>query len=222
MLWYVKNFSILDVVSTPLADNSGNNSGECFVCPFDLSESDMKKFCREKHISTSALTSGAFAILTGIYTSQQESLFSTIYHGRNKQAGHITGMFVKTLPVYAKWDNDTRADVFLKDLSGQIQDARDNDIFSFAEVNTICAMNDAPLFAWHGTIMTNVEVCGMPVVEELLDKTVDDTALSVDMMSVPSGLSLRAEYDSGKYTREFVETLAETYANILRQLMMSR
>ena len=217
--WYVKNFSGLDVVSSPLAENSGNNVSEFFVYPFDLSEAEMKKFCREKNISTSSLTSGAFAILTGIYTNQQEALFSTIYHGRSKNAANIVGMFVKTLPVYAKWDKDTRTVDFLMSLSEQIQGARGNDIFSFADVNAICPMNDAPLFAWHGAIRTHVEVCGMPASEELLDKAVDDTALSVDLMSVPSGLSLRAKYDSGRYTREFIETLAETYANVLRQLM---
>ena len=55
--WYVKNFSGLDVVSSPLAENSGNNVSEFFVYPFDLSEAEMKKFCREKNISTSSLTS---------------------------------------------------------------------------------------------------------------------------------------------------------------------
>ena len=74
-------------------------------------------------------------------------MFSTIYHGRSKNAENIIGMFVKTLPVYAKWDNDTRTGDFLAGLSEQIQGARDNDIFSFAEVNTISPMNDAPLFA---------------------------------------------------------------------------
>ena len=102
----------------------------------------MKSFCREQHISTSGLTSGAFAILTGIYTNQQEALFSTIYHGRKKEAAHIIGMFVKTLPVYAKWDNDMRAADFLTNLSAQMQGSRDNDIFSFADINTICRMND--------------------------------------------------------------------------------
>jgi len=216
--WYVKNFSGLDVVSLPLSDNSGNNAGECLVYPFDLSEDDMKQFCREKNISTSAFTSGAFAILTGFYTNQKESLFSTIYHGRNKNAANIIGMFVKTLPVHAKWDSGTRTVDFLKGLSEQIQGARDNDIFSFADVKTICPMNDAPLFAWHGAIRTHDEVCGMPTSEELLDKTTNDSALSVELMSVPHGMSLRVEYDSGKYTREFIETLAETYGNIIRQL----
>ena len=80
-------------------------------------------------------------------------------------------------------------------------------------------MNNAPMFAWHGVIRTHVEVCGKPASEELLDKNVSDTALSLELMTVPSGLSLRVEYNSGKYSREFIETLAKTYEQILRQLM---
>ena len=196
-----------------------SDSRGVFIHEFALSDADIKKFCREKHMSTSALTSGAFAILTGIYTNQKESLFSTIYHSRNENASHIVGMFVKTIPVYVKWENDTGVADFLKDLSEQIQGARDNDIFSFADVNNICLMNNAPMFAWHGTIRTHVEVCGKPASEELLDKNVSDTALAVELMSVPSGLSLKVEYNSGKYSREFIETLAKTYEQILRQLI---
>ena len=179
----------------------------------------MKSFCREQHISTSGLTSGAFAILTGIYTNQQEALFSTIYHGRKKEAAHIIGMFVKTLPVYAKWDNDMRAADFLTNLSAQMQGSRDNDIFSFADINTICRMNDKPMFVWHGTIRTHTEVCGKPASEKLLDKNVSDNLLSAELMAVPSGLSLRIEYNSGKYSAEFIETFAKTYEYVLRQLM---
>ena len=75
------------------------------------------------------------------------------------------------------------------------------------------------MFAWHGTIRTHVEVCGKPAKEELLDKNASDTPLSADLMAIPSGLSLRVEYNSGKYTPDFVETLAVTYEHILRQLM---
>ncbi len=103
-----------------------NDAGECLVYPFDVSEADMKKFCREKSVSASALTSAAFALLTGIYTNQQEALFSTIYHGRKKNAAHITGMFVTILPVYSKWNNDTVVANLLKELSEQLQGARHN------------------------------------------------------------------------------------------------
>ena len=61
---------------------------------------------------------------------------------------------------------------------------------------------------YHGRNQNAANIIGMPESEELLDKTAADTALSVDLMSVPSGMSLRVEYNSSKYTREFVELCA--------------
>ena len=217
--WYTERFSGLEAESLPMPDINGADSQGVFVHQFGVPEADMNNFCRENHISTSALTSGAFAILTGIYANQQEALFATVYHGRNNDTANITGMFVKTLPVYAKWYNDTRAADFLTSLSAQIQGARDNDIFSFADVNTICPLNNAPLFAWFGTMRPNTEVCGKPAREELLDVNALDSAMTARLRAVPSGLSLRVEYNAGKYSAEFIETFAKTYENILRQLM---
>ena len=217
--WYEKNFSGLDVDNLPTPDKNENASPDFLIHSFNLSENELKTFCREKKVSTSALTSAAFALLMGIYSNQQEALFSTIYHGRQKNAANITGMFVKTLPVYAKWDNNKNISDFLTELSAQIQSSRDNDIFSFAEVNSICPMNNKPLFAWHGTVRTHVEICGKPADEELLDKNITDSTLAFELMATASGLSMRIEYNSGKYSREFIGRLAKTYENILRQLM---
>ena len=217
--WYEAVFSGLETESLPMPDMNEADSHDVFVHEFALSEADMKTFCREKNVSTSALTSAAFALLTGIYANQQESLFTTIYHGRSNNAAHIVGMFVKTLPVYAKWNNSTGVTDFLMTLSEQIQCARDNSIFSFADVNQICQMNNAPMFAWHGAAGTHAEVCEKPAREELLDKSVSDAPLSAELRPVASGLSLRVEYNAGRYSAEFVRTFAETYENILRQLM---
>ena len=218
--WYEKNFSGLDVDSLPTADLNNADSRDFLIHSISINCSELKNFCREKKISTSSLTSGAFAVLMGVYTNQQEALFSTIYHGRNEKTKNLIGMFVKTLPVYGKWNNEENVDDFLKGLSQQIQGSRNNDIFSFADVNTICPMNDKPFFVWHGNIIrTRLEICGKPVHEEILDKKCSNAPLSFELMAVPSGLSLRIEYNSGKYTHEFIELLAKTYENILRQLM---
>ena len=220
--WYEEKFSGLEIDSLPTPDKDKTASRSVFNHKFDLSEAVLKNFCHPKNISTSALTSAAFAILTGIYTNQQEALFSTIYHGRNKKTANIIGMFVKTFPVYGKWNNDERIQDFLRELSEQIQSSRDNDIFSFADVNKICPMNNSPMFVWHGAVRTHVEICDRPAKEEvlyLIDKNSVGVPLITELFAVPSGLSIHIEYNSGKYSSEFIETFAKTYENILRQLI---
>ena len=80
--WYEAKFSGIEAESLPMYDSNEADSQGVFIHEFCLTEADMKKFCNEKRISTSALTSAAFALLTGFYTNHHESLFSTIYHGR--------------------------------------------------------------------------------------------------------------------------------------------
>lgn len=101
--WYEKTFGGLDIEALPIADrNDEKISFAAFDKIFPLNYSTMRNFCKANKISASALTSAAFALTVGIYTNQQESLFSTIYHGRNERTKNIVGMFVKTLPVYCR------------------------------------------------------------------------------------------------------------------------
>ena len=219
--WYENTFSGLDVESLPIPDLEGNDlsfENYSYVC--DLHYAEMRDFCKKHQISASALTCGVFGYLLGIYTAQQEMLFSTIYHGRkDERVKNIVGMYVKTLPVYCHWTSDTRVADYLKELTGQIADARKNDLYSFIDLNKICNMQEKPLFAYHGLIKTTSEFCGMPCLEEELDKNTTGGDLEVELMSVPNGLKIYIEYNSSKYSSEFIQTFAHCYENVLRQFM---
>lgn len=84
--WYEKTFGELDVEALPIADRDAKKiSFETFNKTFPLDYATLRNFCKANKISASALTSATFALVLGTYTHQQESLFSTIYHGRNER-----------------------------------------------------------------------------------------------------------------------------------------
>ncbi len=169
--WYEKTFSGLEVEALPIPDHKDTEiSFNTFNKTFKLDYSALKNFCTTNKISAAALTSTAFAILLGTYTYQQESLFSTIYHGRNDRTKNIVGMFVKTLPVYCHWTNNEKISDLIAEMTENIKSAQDNDLFSYADLNQICPMNNTPMFAYHGLIKTISEFCGKPCHEEVLDK----------------------------------------------------
>ena len=218
--WYEKTFGGLDVEAMPLPDRSDEKiSFDVFTKTFALDYSALKNFCRANKISASALTSTAFAIVAGTYTNQQEALFSTIYHGRSERTKNLAGMFVKTLPVYCRWTGDKKVAELLREMTAQIQAARDNDLFSFADVNAICPMNNAPLFAYHGLVKTVTEFCGKPCREEILDKKTTGKALAVELMVAADEMELHIEYNAARYSGGFIENFAACYENVLRQLM---
>ena len=218
--WYEKTFGGLDVEAMPLPDRSDEKiSFDVFTKTFALDYSALKNFCRANKISASALTSTAFAIVAGTYTNQQEALFSTIYHGRSERTKNLAGMFVKTLPVYCRWTGDKKVAELLREMTAQIQAARDNDLFSFADVNAICPMNNAPIFAYHGLVKTVTEFCGKPCREEILDKKTTGKALAVELMVAADEMELHIEYNAARYSGGFIENFAACYENVLRQLM---
>ena len=219
--WYEENFSGLDAESLPLFDLYGKpDAFEAYEHFFPLDYDAMRNFCHERKISASALASAAFGFTVGTYTHQSEALFSTIYHGRkDERTAHIIGMFVKTLPVSCRWETDTKITDLLTALTAQLKGCRENDLFSFADLNKICPMNDKPLFAYHGLIKTTSTFCGLPCQEKILDENTTGNPLEVELMGEPSGMKLHIEYNSGKYSRSFIETFARTYENVLNQMM---
>ena len=219
--WYDENFSGLDTESLPLPDVYGKpDSFKTFVHDFPLNYDEMRNFCREHKISASALTSAAFGFTLGVYTHQREALFSTIYHGRkDERTARIIGMFVKTMPVFCRWDADTKITDLLTALSVQIKDSRENDLFSFADLNRICPMNDKPMFAYHGMIRTTSTFCGLPCQYEILDSHATGYPLEVELMCETNGMKLHISYNAGKYSHDFIDTFARTYENVLQQMM---
>ena len=219
--WYEERFSGLDTESLPLPDVYGKpDSFETYIHDFPLSYDAMRDFCHKHKISASALASAAFGFTLGVYTHQREALFSTIYHGRkDERTAKIIGMFVKTMPVFCRWDANIKITDLLTTLSVQIKNSRENDLFSFAELNRICPMNDKPFFAYHGMIRTTSTFCGLPCQDEILDSHATGYQLEVELMGETNGMKLHISYNAGKYSHDFIETFALTYENVLQQMM---
>ena len=94
--WYEKTFGGIDIEALPIPDRDDEKiSFDKFEKVFPLDYSTLRNFCKTNKISASALTSTAFALLLGTYTHQQESLFSTIYHGRNERTKILSACSLK-------------------------------------------------------------------------------------------------------------------------------
>ena len=125
--WFAQHFDCGDVYSPLMPDV---DTGQTVTPQLDTevhllralgtSMERIDAFCRENGIFKSTLFTSVFAFLLARYNNEQESLFTNIYNGRqNKLLKHTVGMFVKTLPSYAKFTSDTSVLDFLK--AGQEQ-----------------------------------------------------------------------------------------------------
>lgn len=74
-------------------------------------------------------------------------------------------------------------------------------------------------FACHRLIKTTQEFCGKSCQEAELDTNTTGNDLDVELMSVAGGMKIYVEYNSAKYSADFIKTFAKGYENVLRQFM---
>ena len=108
-------------------------------------------------VTPNVLTTTVFGYLLGVNTHAQESLFATIFSGRQDlKTQRTVAMLVKTLPVYTKWDQKTTVRDLLQTTKQQLMGSMSNSLFSFAEVKAMNnSVNSHILFAYQGDLMSS-------------------------------------------------------------------
>ena len=111
------------------------HSEASIVRTLDIEMAAVDTFCKEKGIFKSNFFTTAYSFLLAKYNNENESLFTTVYNGRNdKRFLHSVGMTVKTLPVYAKFNKETSVLDFLSAGQQQMTGCRQHDIYSFSDL----------------------------------------------------------------------------------------
>ena len=137
--WYAQNFDCGDCFTQLMPDlEVPEHSEASMVRTLDVEMAVVDSFCKEKGIFKSNFFTTAYSFLLAKYNNEQESLFTTIYNGRtDKRFLHSIGMTVKTLPVYAKFDNETKVLDYLKAGQDQMGGVRKHEAYAFSD-----AVND--------------------------------------------------------------------------------
>jgi hypothetical protein len=111
--WYAENFDCEDLNTGLLPDQIPSCATTDFAereLQIDLQQ--VENFCKDNGIYKSTLFTTAYAFMLARYNNEQASLTRTVFNGRtDKRLGRTQGMFVKTLPFYCKFDDDTTAEL---------------------------------------------------------------------------------------------------------------
>ena len=107
--WYAENFDCEDLNTSLMPDQIPSCATTDFAereLQIDLQQ--VENFCKDNGIYKSTLFTTAYAFMLARYNNEQASLTRTVFNGRtDKRLGRTQGMFVKTLPFYCKFDDDT-------------------------------------------------------------------------------------------------------------------
>ena len=152
--WYAQNFDCGDTFTPLIPDLEDAPSEADQVRNIGISREEVENFCKANGIYKTTLFTAAYAYLLAKFNNEQESLFTTVYNGRtDKRFLHSVGMTVKTLPVYAKFTDETSVSDFLKAVQKQMTGCREHDIYAYSDLMEDLNLQSNSMFAWRGEML---------------------------------------------------------------------
>lgn len=185
-----------------------------------LSPEDVTAFCEANKVTENALFTSAFAMLLARLGGCDEALFSAVYNGRTRmETMHITGMLVKTYPIYVPCNNDSKTGDFILSVQKRIRELTANDLYSFAEAVRDFDVNANIIFAYQGDSFSEFTLAGQKA--EQIDRPFDDAKepLSVDVWKKDDAYSIVLEYREDMYTESQIRWMADIYGMLVNGLM---
>ena len=215
--WYARHFDCGDTFTQLIPDlEIAEHSEASMLRTLNVDMSQVDAFCKDKGIFKSNFFTTAYSYLLAKYNNEQESLFTTVYNGRtDKRFLHSVGMTVKTLPVYAKFDKDTKVIDFLKAGQDQMSGCRQHEIYAYSDVVNDLGLQSNSMFAWHGMLFSDDELCGKPMKAVRLGNSTLDASLYLKAFILGGQYQIKAEYNSNEYSQALISQFLESYEAVV-------
>ena len=216
--WYAQNFNCGDCFTQLMPDlEEPEHSEASMVRTLDVEMAEVDAFCKENGIFKSNFFTTVYSFLLAKYNNEQESLFTTIYNGRtDKRFLHSVGMTVKTLPVYAKFDNETKVLDYLKAGQDQMSGVRQHEAYAFSDALNDLGLQSNSMFAWHGMMFADEQLCGKPMKTIRLCNSTLEASLYLKAFILNGKYQVKAEYNSNEYSEEIIRQYLESYEAVVK------
>ena len=215
--WYARTFDCGDT-STPLLPDleiPGAAEGS-LLRTLDVDMARLDAFCKDNGIFRSTVFTAAYSYLLARFNNEKASLFTTVYNGRkDKRLARTVGMTVKTLPVYAKFEDGTTVLDFLKAGQEQMGGCREHDVYSYMDMASDLKLSSDSVFAWHGDIFSDDRMCGKPSEIVRLGNSTLDAPLYLKAFVRNGRFQVKAEYNANLYSEELISAFLESYEAVL-------
>ena len=219
--WYAQNFDCGDTFTGLIPDLEGTERSEAnIIRVLSVDKEKVESFCKSNGLFKNTLFMSAYAYLLAKYNNEQEALFTTVYNGRtDKRLSHTVGMTVKTLPVYAKFTNDTTVMDFMKACQEQNTGCREHDIYAYPDLMADLNLQSNSMFAWRGSMFDDTLFAGKPVQTVQLTNLTLEMSLCLMVFTVGNQYQLKAEYKSNEYSEALIGQFMESYEAVLEGLL---
>ena len=215
--WYAENFDCGDCYSPLLPDRDDKQFVDALLTRTMAVDMDrVDAFCKANGIFRSSVFTAAYGYLLAKYNNEQQALFSTVHNGRaDKRCSHTVGMMVKTVPVYAKFDDDTRVLDIIKTGEEQMKGCRQHGLYSYSDALNDLGLQPATLFVWHGNTWGDKPFCDKPMKLVFLRNSSREVSLYLKVVIKEGRFVVEAEYNGNEYSEALINQFMESYEAVV-------
>ena len=222
--YYDSVFGEVETESLPLPDVSGKLPEKGYLeRKLNIAEDKVLSCCEKLGVTPNVLFTGVFGILMSKYANAEDSLFSTIYNGRNdSRLENTVCMLVKTLPVYCRFEPQTSIQSYMTELSEQLLSSMANDIFPFSDICAKYGFNSDLTFAYQAELSDDYPIGDTVAKGHDLSLDMPKMPLLIQVREYNSEYVLTAEFRSDMYSDAFVDGMLEAYEAAMDSVLKSR
>lgn len=222
--WYEQEFAAAsEIESAPIKDVFDAKEGEWLFAhhPLKSKKNEVKALCEKHGIGISIPFTAAFGYTLANFTGNEESMYATVFFGRNDQHTDKTfDMLVKTMPVYHDFRKTPSVTELLQQTSTQIRECRNRTIYSFTDVKKDLGLEPKVCLAYQGVLHSlNLVLDGRTQVSEDLIKHAPGFDIYIHIIQKEEAFECMVEYNTSMYSAEFIEQFCSSYSKVLDEII---
>ena len=187
----------------------------------EIDKEKLDKYIANNKLTFNAYFNFAFAFTLSKFIYRNDSLYTTIYSGRNSsKLANTVSMLVKTLPVYINYKEEDKVLTKLIETKDLLEGLEENDLYSFADIVNDYGISADIMFAYQGDDFHFDHIGEYKVEAVLLESDDAKSDFSIDVFLENGKYRIHYEYDESLYNENTIASFERLYQLVLNELLV--
>ena len=185
-----------------------------------LSFDEIDDFCRTRNISPAHHILAATFYALSRFTNNKQLCITTISNGRSDlRISNTVGMFVNTLALSAEIGEQSVIE-FINETSKNFDETLRHESYPFARIASEYDLSAEIMFAYQMGVLDDLQYKGQTVTVETFESDTPKFRIAFFIQNDPEGKpSICLQYDNGRYSKELMQSLAQSISNAANTFM---
>ncbi len=198
------------------AEQSGCPAEE-IVRPLTIRVLDAETFAQNCGVTPASCFLAAYEYSLAKFLGQTEILAYTVHHGRSAAVAESVGMFVRTLPLYAKIDETARVADFVKSADRALRETVAHSVYPFHHLAEEYGLSAEFLFAYQSDSFNALSLAGEHIPARNIPVKNALSKFNLMLFKEGDGYSVRCSYRCDLYRMETVSSFLRLFETVVGQ-----